>query len=49
MIDRILLKKRTLIETVNDQIKNIYQIEQFRHRSPIIACVHLLAGLTAYT
>ena len=49
MIDRILLKKRTLIETVNDQIKNIYQIEQFRHRSPINACVHLLAGLTAYT
>ena len=24
MIDRILLRKRTLIETVNDQLKNIY-------------------------
>ena len=49
MIDRILLKKRILIETVNDQLKNIYQIEQSRHRNPINACVHLLAGLTAYT
>ena len=27
MIDRILLRKRTLIETVNDQLKNVYQIE----------------------
>ena len=49
MIDRILLMKRTLIETVNDQLKNIYQIEQSRHRDPINAFLHLLAGLTAYT
>ena len=49
MIDRILWRKRTLIETVNDQLKNVYQIEQSRHRSRINAFVHLRAGLTAYT
>ena len=48
MIDRILLRKRTLIETVNDQLKNVYQIEQSRHRSPVNVFVHLLADLTAY-
>ena len=49
IIDRILLRKRTLIETVNDQLKGIYQIKRARHRSRINTFVHLLAGLTAYT
>ena len=31
--DRILLKKRILIETVNDELKGIAQIEHSRHRS----------------
>ena len=31
--DKILLRKRTLIETVNDELKNIAQIEHSRHRS----------------
>jgi hypothetical protein len=31
--DKILLRKRALIETVNDQLKNISQIEHTRHRS----------------
>ena len=31
--DKILLRKRSLIETVNDQLKNISQIEHTRHRS----------------
>ena len=31
--DKILLKKRALIETVNDELKNIAQIEHSRHRS----------------
>ena len=38
-----------LIETVNDQLKNICQIEHSRHRSPINAFVYLIAGLIAYT
>ena len=35
LIDKILLRKRSLIETVNDQLKNISQIEHSRHRSVI--------------
>ena len=49
LIDKILLRKRALIETVNDQLKNVCQIEHSRHRSWLNALVHLLAGLTAYT
>jgi transposase len=32
MMDKILLRKRSLIETVNDQLKNISQIEHSRRR-----------------
>jgi hypothetical protein len=49
LIDRILLRKRSLIETVNDQLKNICQIEHSRHRSLWNFLVNLLAGLVAYT
>ncbi|MDG2195437.1 MAG: IS982 family transposase [SAR324 cluster bacterium] len=49
LMDKILLRKRALIETVNDQLKNVCQIEHSRHRSPINAFVHLIAGLVAYT
>ena len=31
--DKIALRKRALIETVNDELKNICQIEHTRHRS----------------
>lgn len=47
--EKILLRKRSLIETVNDQLKNVCQIEHTRHRSPANFFVHLLAGLIAYT
>src|ERR671934_2597424 len=47
--DRLLLRKRSLIETVNDQLKNISQIEHSRHRSPFNFFVNLMAGLVAYT
>ena len=47
--EKILLRKRSLIETVNDQLKNICQIEHSRHRSPVNFLVHLIAGLIAYT
>jgi len=33
MMDKILLRKRAVIESVNDQLKNICQIEHSRHRS----------------
>ena len=46
--DKLLLRKRAIIESVNDQLKNICQIEHSRHRSPYNFPVHLLAGLIAY-
>ncbi len=47
--DRLLLRKRSLIETVNDQLKNISQIEHTRHRSPQNFLINLLSGLAAYS
>lgn len=49
LVDKLLLRKRSLIETVNDQLKNIAQIEHTRHRSPANFMVHLLAALISYT
>jgi len=49
MSDKILLRKRAVIETVNDELKNICQIEHSRHRSPINFIVNLIAGIAAYS
>jgi len=49
MLDKLLLRKRALSETVNDQLKNICQIEHTRHRSVANFVVNLLAALVAYT
>jgi hypothetical protein len=46
--DKLLLRKRVLIETVHDQLKNISQIEHSRQRSPANFLVNVLAGLIAY-
>lgn len=46
--DKLLSRKRYIIETINDQLKNISQIEHSRHRSPINFCANLLCGLIAY-
>ena len=47
--DKLLLRKRYIIETINDQLKNISQIEHTRHRKPANFAVNLVAGLIAYT
>lgn len=47
--DKLLLRKRSLIETVIHQPKNISQIEHTRHRSPINFLINVFAGLVAYT
>ncbi len=49
LFDKLLLRKRSISETVNDQLKNISQIEHSRHRSPFNFFVNLIAGLVAYT
>lgn len=48
MSDKLLLRKRFIIETINDQLKNQSQIEHSRHRSPVNFVVNVLAGLLAY-
>ena len=48
LADKLLLRKRAIIESINDQLKNICQIEHTRHRSPLNFLVHLFAGLIAY-
>jgi IS5 family transposase len=47
--DKVILRKRAVIETVNDQLKNISQIEHTRHRSAGNFLINLLAGIAAYT
>jgi hypothetical protein len=46
--DRVMLSKRFIIETINDQLKNISFIEHSRHRSVNGFMLNLLAGLVAY-
>jgi len=48
VFDKILLRKRAIIETIIDQLKNISQIEHSRHRSPMNFLVNLVCGLIAY-
>uniref|UniRef100_UPI001237B604 transposase n=1 Tax=Candidatus Enterovibrio escicola TaxID=1927127 RepID=UPI001237B604 len=47
--DHLMLRKRFIIETVFDQLKNISHIEHSRHRRFISFMVNLLAGLIAYS
>jgi hypothetical protein len=49
LLDKIMLRKRAIIESVNDQLKNISQIEHSRHISVANCFVNLLGGLIAYT
>ena len=49
MSDKILLRKRSVIETVNDELKNICQIEHSRHRSFGNFLTNLISGLIAYS
>ncbi len=46
--DRAILAKRFIIETINDQLKNISQIEHSRHRSLHGFMLNLMGGLIAY-
>jgi IS5 family transposase len=47
--DKLLLRKRAIIESITEGLKNISQIEHSRHRSPTNFVVHLIAGLIAYS
>ena len=47
-VDAILLRKRALVESVNDELKNICKIEHTRHRSVKGFLVNIIAALVAY-
>lgn len=49
LTDKLLLRKRSIIETINDQLKNISHLEHSRHRSVANFFVHLTTALSAYT
>ena len=46
--DEVLLKRRSLVETVIDELKNLCQIEHTRHRSVGNFIVNLMGGIVAY-
>jgi hypothetical protein len=46
--DKIKLKKRALIESVNDLLMSVFDIDHTRHRSPVNAIAHTISGLIAY-
>ncbi len=46
--DKLLLRRRSLVETTFDQLKHLLQIQHSRHRSPANFAANLLAALGAY-
>lgn len=46
--DKLLLRRRAIIESIIDQLKNISQVEHSRHRSPVNGFVNVICGLIAY-
>ena len=48
LYDKLMLRKRAIIETINDMLKNVAQIVHTRHRSVANFLVNLMAGIAAY-
>lgn len=48
ILDKILLRKRFIIETLFDKLKSQMGLEHTRHRSPTNAFVHILSCIAAY-
>ena len=47
--DKLILRKRSIIETINDQLKNTFNLEHSRHRSLRNFVVNAIACLVAYS
>jgi hypothetical protein len=47
--EKLLLRKRSVIETVNDELKNICQVEHTRHRSISGFLLNIMAAIAAYS
>ncbi len=48
LADKLNLRKRGLIESVNDLLTSVFDVEHTRHRIPLNAQVNILSGLVAY-
>ena len=49
LYDKILLRKRSVIETINDELKNVAQLVHSRHRSVFNFVMNVLSVLAAYS
>jgi Transposase DDE domain len=47
--EKLLLRKRSVIETVNDELKNICQVEHTRHRSIAGFILNIMGAIAAYS
>lgn len=47
--EKILLRKRSIIETIFGYLKNRLEIEHTRHRSPVNFLVHIFSTLISYS
>lgn len=48
LFDRAMLSQRYIMETINDQLKNISQVEHSRHRSETGFMLNVISGIVAY-
>lgn len=48
LYDRIMLRKRSVIETINDELKNVAQLVHSRHRSIFNFGMNVLSAIAAY-
>lgn len=48
LMDKILLRKRGLIESINNLLKNVFHLEHTRHRNPINGFANMIAACIAY-
>lgn len=47
--DKLILRKRAIIESVNDILMSVFDIDHTRHRSPQNAITHILGAIMAYS
>lgn len=48
LFDKLMLRKRSMIESINNQLKYVFQIEHTRHRNPWHGFINMLAAIVAY-
>lgn len=48
LFDKLMLRKRSLIESVNNQLKNVFQAEHSRHRNPLNGLLNILTAVIAF-